>query len=109
MKLALSIAAGYNGVLAGGGILIGNLTAKMVEAAQSHDINQLNRLQAQCDRINYTVYGKKVNNWLTGLKYALVKMGIFLTTAGYLKYPLPKSIQNSIEKMIANERENLFP
>jgi 4-hydroxy-tetrahydrodipicolinate synthase len=103
------LAAGYNGILAGGGILIGNLTAKMVEAAKSHDIEQLNSLQAQCDHINYTVYGKKVKNWLTGLKYALVKMGIFSTTAGYLKYPLPKSVQSSIDKMIAREHEVLFP
>ena len=103
------LAAGYNGVLAGGGILIGKLTAKMVEAAKLHDIDQLNSLQAQCDGINYTVYGKKVKNWLTGLKYALVKMGIFSTTAGYLKYPLPKSVQNNIDKMISHEQEVLFP
>jgi len=103
------LAAGYNGILAGGGILIGNLTTKMVEAAESHDIDKLNSLQAQCDRINYTVYGKKIKNWLTGLKYALVKMGIFSTTAGYLKYPLPKAVQNSIDRMIVKERENLFP
>ena len=103
------LAAGYSGVLAGGGILIGNLTSKMVEAAKIHDIDQLNSLQAQCDSINYTVYGKKVKNWLTGLKYALVKMGIFSTTAGYLKYPLPKSVQSSIDKMIVNEQEVLLP
>ena len=103
------LAAGYNGVLAGGGILIGNLTTKMIEAAKTHDMDRLNILQAHCDRINYKVYGKKVKNWLTGLKYALVKMGIFSTTAGYLKYPLPKSVQNSIDKMIAKEQEVLFP
>ncbi|OHB41913.1 MAG: hypothetical protein A2Y13_10715 [Planctomycetes bacterium GWC2_45_44] len=129
MKLALSIAAkrelciltgyelgmvkylmaGYDGVLAGGGILIGSLTVKMVEAAKSRDLAELERLQAHCDRINYAAYGEKVKNWLTGLKYALVKMGIFSTTAGYLKYPLPKSVQNGIDKMIAKEQESLFP
>jgi 4-hydroxy-tetrahydrodipicolinate synthase len=103
------LAAGYSGVLAGGGILIGNLTAKMVEAAKTRDIDRLNSLQTQCDHINYTVYGKKVKNWLTGLKYALVKMGIFSTIAGYLKYPLPKSVRNGIDKMITQEQEVLFP
>jgi dihydrodipicolinate synthase/N-acetylneuraminate lyase len=103
------LAAGYHGILAGGGILIGSLTAKMIEAARVHDIEQLNCLQAHCDRINYAAYGKKVKNWLTGLKYALVKMGIFSTTAGYLKYPLPKSVQNSIDKMIVREHKVLFP
>ncbi len=103
------LAAGYHGVLAGGGILIGGLTAKMVAAAGEHNMDLLNSLQAHCDRINYTVYGKKIENWLTGLKYALVKMGIFSTINGYLRYPLPRSVRNNIDKMIIREHQSLFP
>lgn len=103
------LAAGYHGVLAGGGILIGSLTTKMVAAARASDIDQLNSLQAYCDRINYTAYGKKIENWLTGLKYTLVKMGIFSTTLGYLNYPLPKTTQKAIDRMIVQEHAVLFP
>ena len=104
------LAAGYDGVLAGGGILIGGLTVKMVEAARQGDTAELNRLQSHCDKINYAAYGgKKIVSWLTGLKYALVKMGIFSTTAGYLKYPMPKTVQKSIDSMIKKEQQVLFP
>jgi len=102
--------AGYQGVLAGGGVLIGDLTAQMVEKAQQGDFATVAKLQAHCDRINYTVYGgKNITSWLTGLKYALVKMGIFSTTAGYLKYPVDPGTKRKIDKLIHRESMVLFP
>lgn len=102
--------AGYHGVLAGGGIMIGGLTAEMVAKAEEGDFAAVGKLQTHCDRINYTVYGgRKIKSWLTGLKYALVKMGIFATTAGYLQYPLPKTAQKTIDLMIKKEQQVLFP
>ena len=104
------LAAGYDGVLAGGGALIGGLTVKMVEAARQQDTAQLNRLQAHCDKINYAAYGgRKIKSWLTGLKYALVKMDIFSTTAGYLRYPLSKTAVANIERMIIKQQKIILP
>lgn len=102
--------AGYDSIMAGGGILIGALTAKMIGAASRSDFKEVTRLQRHCDRINYTAYGgRKIKSWLTGLKYTLVKMGIFKTTAGYLHYPLPASAQKRIDSMIEREKKVLFP
>lgn len=102
--------AGYDGVLAGGGIIIGNLTAKMVEDAQNGNFENLDKLQKHCDKINYAAYGgKKITSWLTGLKYTLFKMGIFKTYACYLKFPLPKPVITQIDKMIKQEKEILLP
>ncbi|OHB58898.1 MAG: hypothetical protein A2Y12_17610 [Planctomycetes bacterium GWF2_42_9] len=49
------LAAGYHGVLAGGGIIIGHLTSQMVNAANEKNKEKLNSLQSHCDKINYTI------------------------------------------------------
>jgi dihydrodipicolinate synthase/N-acetylneuraminate lyase len=101
------LSAGYHGVLAGGGALIGSLIVQMIEAVD--DLERMKRLQKQCDRINYTAYGRDLKSWLTGLKYALKAMGIFKNTEGYLRFPLPEARKRKIERMIEGEREVLFP
>ena len=102
--------AGYSGVLAGGGVLTGFLLVKMVEAARCGDFAQVAELQQHCERILYPAYGgRKIKSWLTGLKYTLVKMNVFKTTAGYLQYPLPASAVQRIDKMVEKEHEVLFP
>jgi dihydrodipicolinate synthase/N-acetylneuraminate lyase len=102
--------AGYDSVLAGGGILIGALTAKMIQAASQSDFKEVARLQKHCDRINYAAYGgRKITSWLTGLKYTLVKMGIFKTTAGYLQYPLSALVKKTIRQMVDRDKDILFP
>ncbi|OHB55216.1 MAG: hypothetical protein A2Y12_09325 [Planctomycetes bacterium GWF2_42_9] len=102
--------AGYDGVLAGGGVLIGSITAQMIKKSEEKDFAGVAKLQAHCDRINYTVYGgREIKTWLTGLKYALMKMGIFSTTAGYLQYPLRPAGKQKIDKMIKTQASVLFP
>jgi len=102
--------AGYDGILAGGGVLIGNLTNKMIAAAKSDDWQSVEKLQAHCDKINYAAYGgKQIISWLTGLKYTLVKMNIFSTTASYLDFPLPDEVKADIEQMLVEEKDVLFP
>ncbi|OHB54571.1 MAG: hypothetical protein A2Y12_09620 [Planctomycetes bacterium GWF2_42_9] len=110
LNMAPYLKDGYHGVLAGGGILIGYLASKMVAEAAHGNFEHLSKLQKACDKINYTVYGgKKIKSWLTGLKYALVQMGIFRTTRGYLEYPLPQSVQKRIDKMIKEYKTVLLP
>ena len=105
-----ALKAGYTGILAGGGILIGNLTNQMLEAAKEKNWDKVERLQRYCDKINYAAYGgKKITSWLTGLKYALVQMSIFKTTSGYLNYPLSDATKKKIDAMIEKEKEILFP
>ena len=102
--------SGYDGVLAGGGILIGALTARMIEAAKDGNFKEAEKLQKHCDKINYAAYGgKKITSWLTGLKYTLVKMGIFRTATGYLNYSLSDAAKKKIDAMIEKEKDILFP
>jgi 4-hydroxy-tetrahydrodipicolinate synthase len=110
LNLLPYLKSGYDGTLSGGGILIGKLTVKMLEEARKGNFGALAGLQRHCNRINYAAYGgKSIKSWLTGLKYTLVQLGIFRTTAGYLRYPLPGSVKERIVKMINKERGNIMP
>ncbi|MFI4910284.1 MAG: dihydrodipicolinate synthase family protein [Sedimentisphaeraceae bacterium JB056] len=100
--------AGYDGILAGGGIIIGTVANQMIDAAKAGEFDKLDGLQEHCDRIYYPAYGgKKITSWLTGLKYTLVQMGIFSTTAGYLNYDVPASVKADIAKMLEEEKDVL--
>jgi 4-hydroxy-tetrahydrodipicolinate synthase len=102
--------AGYDGILAGGGILIGAVANQMIAAAKAGEFDKLDALQQHCERIFYPAYGgRKITSWLTGLKYTLVKMGIFSTTAGYLKYDLTESVKADIARMLEEEKDVLLP
>lgn len=101
--------ARYDSVLAGGGVLIGAVVVKMIEAAKDGRFDEVEKLQKKCEQIFYPAYGgKDIKSWLTGLKYALVKMGIFKTTAGYLNYPLTDATKKRIDKMIEKNKDLLF-
>lgn len=102
--------AGYTGILAGGGIIIGHLSNQMLEAAKQKDWDKVEKLQKYCNKVNYAAYGgKDAASWLTGLKYTLVQMGIFKTTTSYLNYPLPSTVKKKIDAMIEKEKDILFP
>jgi len=36
-------------------------------------------------------------------------MGVFKTTAGYLKFPLPEAIMKKIDRMVEKENKILLP
>ena len=102
--------ANYQAVLAGGGILIGGILDNMLKAALEGDYKKVDLLQGKSTRILNTAYGgKECKSWLTGLKYTLVKLGIFRTTESYIQYPLPASVARRIDVMIEKERETLLP
>ena len=52
------------------------------------------------NELMYRIYGgPKIECWLTGLKYLLVQMGVFSTTAGYLDYPLTEACKAAIDEI----------
>lgn len=90
--------------------MIGKLVREMIEESKCQNIMTVDKIQKRCNKINNTIYGgKSINYWLTGLKYALIKMGVFKTTNGYLQYPLPASARLRIDKMLKKEKKILLP
>lgn len=104
------LAAGYDGLLLGGGIFNGYLAGKIVEAVKAGNLPAANRLQNRMNRLMWDVYGgKKCACWLAGLKELLVKMGVFRTRNGLLKYPLTPACKKAIEAALKREADVLLP
>ena len=104
------LAAGYDGLLLGGGIFNGAMANKIIDLVAAGKIAQAERLQARMNRMMWDVYGgKKIQCWLSGQKKLLVEMGIFTTWQNHLHYPLTKSCENAIRRVLEREREYLFP
>ena len=104
------LAAGYDGLLLGGGIFNARLARMIVEAVQRGDLDEAEDLQERMNRLMWDVYGgKEIKCWLAGLKHLLVCMGVFRTARHYLGYRLSAACQRSIERALQREREILLP
>ncbi|MBT3290581.1 MAG: dihydrodipicolinate synthase family protein [Victivallales bacterium] len=104
------IAAGYDGLLLGGGIFNGLLAGRIIEAVQAGDLAQGKALQERMNQLMYDVYGgETITCWLTGLKELLVRLGVFSTNASFLNYPLTPECSAAIDAAIERERDVLLP
>lgn len=107
--------AGYQGMLFGGGIFNGGIAKKIQTAVRSGDHAEALRLQARMNELMFRVYGgPKVECWMAGLKYLLVRMGLFQTAAKYLWYPLTAECRADIDEIFDGPdrdgyREDLLP
>ncbi|NOY81610.1 MAG: dihydrodipicolinate synthase family protein [Kiritimatiellaeota bacterium] len=100
--------AGYDGLLLGGGIFNGKLAARLMSAAGRRDWEAAETLQQRMNRLMWDVYGgRQIACWLSGLKYLLVEMGVFRTTAGFLRYPLTPECRAAVKQAMNREAEVL--
>lgn len=96
---------GYDGVLPGGGVVIGGIASQIIDATDAQLLDEAGNLQKKCNKILRTIYGgDTLGSWLTGLKYALVCMKIFSSTAGPLQYPLGDETKQNIEMIVEELR-----
>jgi len=102
--------AGYDGLLVGGGIFIGYLAGKIIEATADGEFVLADKLQQRMNRMMYAVYGgKKIKCWLSGLKRLMVELGVFRTWKNYLDYPLTASCLRDIQRLVERDRDMLLP
>jgi dihydrodipicolinate synthase/N-acetylneuraminate lyase len=104
------LAAGYDGLLLGGGIFNGYLAAQIIQAAGAGDLSEAERLQRRMNRIMWAAYGgKKLTCWLTGLKTLLVEMGVFRNARGHLTFPMTDNCRRAIKRLLEKDRDVLLP
>jgi 4-hydroxy-tetrahydrodipicolinate synthase len=104
------IAAGYDGLMLGGGIFNGLLAAQILEAARAGDNARAHALQERMNKIMFAIYGgPKIQCWLTGLKKYLVEIGVFATTESFLRFPLTPSCEKAIARVIKQDADVLLP
>lgn len=96
------LAAGYDGLLLGGGIFNAPLAHRIVAAVRAGDLATAEAEQARMNELMYRVYGgPKITCWLTGLKELLVRLGVFTSRHNLLDYPLTAECREQIEALVS--------
>lgn len=104
------LAAGYDGLLLGGGVFNGALARAIRDAVRGGDLKLGLELQDRMIRLMYDVFGgEDIVCWLTGQKQLLVEMGIFSTARSYLRYPLTDACRATIKAALEREKDYLLP
>lgn len=96
--------AGYDGVLLGGGIFNARLVAGIATAVTEKKFDEAACIQKRMNELMFRVYGgPKITCWLTGLKYLMVRLGVFSETANYLDYPLTPECRSAIDEIVIGQ------
>ena len=91
--------AGYDGCMFGGAVAVGPQLKRVVTLFQAGKLEEARAEEAEMKRILFGIYGgESIACWLTGLKYYLVKRGLFSTRASFLGYPLTTECREFIEQ-----------
>ncbi len=98
------LAAGYDGFMTGGAVLAARYLRRMWEAHVAGLSCEVLDIDLRMKEMLLTVYGgASITCWLTGLKYALVRLGVFSSAASYLQYPLTDECRKAIDELAAND------
>lgn len=101
-KLLESLQDGYDGAFFGGLILTGAAVRRVMELFQNRDITAAADLDRETQHLLLDVYGGKfITCWLSGLKYALTKMGVFSGWTNISDYPLTEECRLAVDKQVA--------
>lgn len=90
--------AGYDGVMFGGAVAVAPQMHRVVALFQAGRLEEARAADEAMRKTLYGIYGgKEIICWLTGLKYFMMKKGIFSTTESFLGYPLTDECRAMIE------------
>ncbi len=104
-----AIEAGYDGGLLGTGILVAGFIRRALDALASGDRAAADAWQTRANTFMYDLFGKDIGIWLGGLKYALVRLGIFSTAQLHLCYTISDAERARIDAALEREAAYLRP
>ena len=94
--------AGYDGFMFGGAAAIAPQLHRIVQLFSAGQVAEAQAVDADMKRVLYGIYGgESIACWLTGLKYYMVRRGLFTTTTSFLGYPLTAECRAIIERHVA--------
>ena len=104
-----AVAAGYDGALAGTGILIGGMLRLALDALAAGDRTAADAWQERSNECLWGLFATDRSRWLGGLKYALKSLGIFRDDFLHLGYSLTQADRDEIEATLKRDREFILP
>ncbi len=91
--------AGYDGVIFGGTAAVMPQLNRIAASFAAGRMDEAVALEAEMRKVLFGIYGgEKIPCWLTGLKYYMVRRGLFSSTASYFGYPLTDACRAFIEE-----------
>lgn len=94
--------AGYDGFMFGGAVAIAPQLNRIAQLYAAGRLDEVAAVDAEMKEVLYGIYGgKAIACWLTGLKYYMVRRGLFATTTSFLGYPLTDECRAYIERYAA--------
>jgi len=103
------MAAGYDGVLMGTGILNAEFIRRSLRALRDGDAAGAAEWQERSNVFLRDLFGDDIRCWLGGLKYALCHLGIFSSESMHLSFPLTAADRTRIEAALERERAFIHP
>jgi len=104
-----AVAAGYDGGLAGTGILVGGMLRRALDTLAAGDRAAADDWQRRSRECLWGLFGKDRSRWLGGLKYALEYLGIFRDGFMHVSFPLTEADRSEIEATCEQYREFILP
>jgi len=93
---------GYDGFMFGGAAAVMPQLNKLVSLFAAGQLDKAKALDAEMKRVLFGIYGgEAIACWLTGLKYYMVRRGLFSTSASFLGFPLETECRAFIDDYAA--------
>ena len=99
------VAEGYDGGLVGTGILNAGLIGKALDCLAAGDPAGAKTWQDRSNELLYDLFRRDLSSWLTGLKYAVHKVGLFASEFSHLTFPLNDEDRRRIDAALERERD----
>ena len=94
--------AGYDGCMFGGAAAVAPQLHQIIDLFRRGRMAEAKAVEAGMKETLFGIYGgEKIACWLTGLKYYMVRRGLFASPASYLGYPLTEECRVFIEQYAA--------
>jgi dihydrodipicolinate synthase/N-acetylneuraminate lyase len=94
--------AGYDGCMFGGAAAVAPMMRQIGGLVQAGRGEEARAVDREMQRILYGIYGgEAIACWLTGLKYYMVRRGLFASTTSFLGYPITDECRAFIERYVA--------
>ncbi len=100
-----AVADGYDGCVLGTAILNAGMIGRALEAQGRGDLEAARTWQQRSNRFLFDLFRPDIGAWMSGLKYALVRLGLFTTEFAHLVDPLTDEDRRRIEAALDRERE----
>jgi len=96
---------GYDGALLGTGILIGGMIRRVLDAHACGDDRTARAWQARSNALLSDLFREDLSQWPSGLKYILVRMGVFSSEFSHMRRPMTDDDRRRIDAAFSRERE----